>query len=197
MTTASSIKKLALLAALTLGAWTSAQAVNVVNTIGLTGSVATGYSAGLSDPAGTEVNHTVSGAFTDTFTFSFTGGSTIDVWLNTVAESSKLATQQIIFTSATINGQSLSIDPIQTSGSGKNMTQYGSAGLFEVPADGNLVLVINGYAGLMGSEGNPISASYSGGINVMPSAVPEPETYALLLAGLGAIGFVARRRSMR
>ena len=30
--------------------------------------------------------------------------------------------------------------------------------------------------------------------NAVP-AVPEPETYALLLAGLGAVGFVARRRS--
>ena len=26
------------------------------------------------------------------------------------------------------------------------------------------------------------------------AAVPEPETYALFLAGLGAMGFVARRR---
>lgn len=30
------------------------------------------------------------------------------------------------------------------------------------------------------------------GIDVSP--IPEPETYAMLLAGLGLIGFVARRR---
>jgi hypothetical protein len=29
------------------------------------------------------------------------------------------------------------------------------------------------------------------------SAVPEPETYAMLLAGLGLLGFMARRRSLR
>lgn len=33
---------------------------------------------------------------------------------------------------------------------------------------------------------------YNRGTNVAP--IPEPETYALMLAGLGAIGFVARRR---
>ncbi len=29
---------------------------------------------------------------------------------------------------------------------------------------------------------------------LVPSPIPEPETYALMLAGLGAIGWVARRR---
>jgi hypothetical protein len=33
------------------------------------------------------------------------------------------------------------------------------------------------------------------GVNIAP--VPEPQTYALLLAGLGVVGFVARRRQAR
>ncbi|MGB2833881.1 MAG: FxDxF family PEP-CTERM protein [Methylotenera sp.] len=38
------------------------------------------------------------------------------------------------------------------------------------------------------------TGTYTGGINV--AAVPEPETYAMLLAGLGLIGFTARRRKL-
>ncbi|MEO5697239.1 MAG: PEP-CTERM sorting domain-containing protein, partial [Burkholderiaceae bacterium] len=34
-------------------------------------------------------------------------------------------------------------------------------------------------------------------LNPPVAAVPEPETYALLLAGLVAVGFVARRRGSR
>jgi PEP-CTERM motif len=35
------------------------------------------------------------------------------------------------------------------------------------------------------------------GVRFVPTAVPEPETYSLLLAGLGALGLVARRRRPR
>ncbi len=34
-----------------------------------------------------------------------------------------------------------------------------------------------------------------GSINLIAAPVPEPETYALMLGGLAAVGFVARRRS--
>lgn len=40
--------------------------------------------------------------------------------------------------------------------------------------------------------------SYGGSLdNVVVTAVPEPETYALMLAGLGLVGAIARRRNQR
>lgn len=40
---------------------------------------------------------------------------------------------------------------------------------------------------------NAMGGQYSVALNAVP-AVPEPQTYALMLAGLGVVGFVARRR---
>lgn len=56
----------------------------------------------------------------------------------------------------------------------------------------------------LGNSGNAVLAfyalgksdSYGGSLdNITVTAVPEPETYALLLAGLGLMGMVARRRN--
>ncbi len=45
---------------------------------------------------------------------------------------------------------------------------------------------------VQGTVGNGGTASYGGSVNI--SAVPEPKTYAMLLAGLGLLAFTARRR---
>ena len=54
-------------------------------------------------------------------------------------------------------------------------------------AAGTYYLNVTGIA--TGSQGG----LYNGAISV--AAVPEPETYAMLLAGLGVMGFIARRRN--
>ena len=51
---------------------------------------------------------------------------------------------------------------------------------------GNYYLAVGGLSN--GEQGG----IYTGAISV--TAVPEPETYAMMLAGLGALGFLARRR---
>jgi len=43
-------------------------------------------------------------------------------------------------------------------------------------------------------SGTAVGATASYGGNIVATPVPEPETYAMLLAGLGVVGFLARRR---
>jgi hypothetical protein len=53
-----------------------------------------------------------------------------------------------------------------------------AAGDYYVLVSGNLV--------------SDTSASFGGAVMLAP--VPEPETYGMMLAGLGVLGFLARRR---
>ncbi|WP_317204286.1 FxDxF family PEP-CTERM protein [Janthinobacterium sp.] len=48
---------------------------------------------------------------------------------------------------------------------------------------------------VIGDVTGKIHGSYNGTLNV--SAVPEPETYGMLMAGLGLLGFAARRKAKK
>jgi len=53
---------------------------------------------------------------------------------------------------------------------------------------GPIVLTISGLIGVDGG-------SYAGNINVL--AVPEPETYGMMLGGLALVGYLSRRRKLQ
>lgn len=120
------------------------------------------------------VTHIELGGFIDTFHFSPSSGSFIvDASLVTIGFT---PAADVTFTSAAINGYLMTL-------TGPGIFEYG----FLTPTTimGPLLLTVEGYVDTPGSMG-PASASYAGTLNI--SAVPEPATSLLLLAGLAVVG---------
>lgn len=86
--------------------------------------------------------------------------------------------------SAKLNGVPLLLQSFGSAANGVTVTTKVLAGSTTLPA-GTFSLIVSGTAGSGG-------ASYGG--NIVATPVPEPETLAMMLAGLGALGFLARRR---
>jgi hypothetical protein len=140
---------------------------------------------GTPSPSATFAN-TVTGAFSDTWTFNLGTASAVAASLTNVQVSfGSMVVGGIQGFTAYLNGIELFGPTSTVNTGGITVTTKVLAGGTTLPA-GMYELVISG-TGITGA-----SASYGG--NIVASAVPESETYAMMLGGLAAIGFMMRRR---
>lgn len=168
---------LTLLALAALG--TSASAANVVDW-GVLGPVA--------DVA--YVTYHTDGPIDDVYTFSIGSNSDVDAYAEEFeARSVSMQNAQFTLYAGTYG------DPAATMvGSPYSFTNTATETVFAALASGNYYFEVTGTSAMAGSAYDfEASANESG----PPSAVPEPTNMALLLAGIGLMGFVARRRSTR
>ncbi len=132
----------------------------------------------------------IAGPFTDTYTFSLAAHSLVsaDATSNATLIAPGYSVGEIINFSASIDATPLSLSTTITS-LGPGFSQQVQQLLTSPPislASGIHTLTISGTGTTLGA------ASYSG--NIFATHVPEPESYVMMLAGLGALGFLARRR---
>ena len=128
----------------------------------------------------TTFTQSVTGLFIDTF--SFTPGNvsgTVFVTLTPVNSS-------VNFFAALLSDEGFSYLP-----------ELGPTGFtFQSVVDGRtpLSLTVFGFAGNTETLSD-LTGSYQGSVRVQSiAAIPEPQTYALMIAGLGVLGFAARKR---
>ena len=123
-------------------------------------------------------SHTVTGTFSDEFTFTVPTNTGADVLVATVAR----------FASANID-----FDPLLSSFDGSPFDSYQGPGVIEAlnsftgpltPGPHSMIIAGN----LTGSAG-----SYSGTLNIY--AVPEVATWVMMIAGFGLAGVALRRRA--
>ena len=160
-----------------------------------TGLLATGAVNATTTPLGTAVvglplafgGFAAPGAFSDIFTFTLpaNGGSGYSVSNFTLLPASYGTALTTLSLISNMNGVLFDFDDTFVSSS-------------STPGGASIGLSVSAkpagsyYINVTGVTTAPLGGIYNGAISV--TVVPEPETYAMMLAGLGALGFLARRR---
>jgi hypothetical protein len=141
--------------------------------------------------------------FLETSTLSTTKTSFLSAWFGNSAPTSL----QIGAYSGSGVGLSGTADAVNIYNSGGTLQTNVSFGLSESASPfhsfnnaaglNNALISLTSVAGTQGAFAAASSVIQIGSPGTIAAAVPEPETYAMLLAGLGLIGAIARQRSKR
>ncbi len=143
---------------------------------GWDGSADAGYNASF-------WNTGVASSFTDLFSFVIPADASGNGDANVISLTSRNITNVQLTAFTLFESLSGVFSTGVIDGTGTEATLSFTGG--QVP--GSYTLTVAGY-----KINTALSGSYAGSLAISP--VPEPETYAMLLAGLGLIGFSARRR---
>lgn len=177
------LKSLALAAALTVSA-SACLADDQDKTISLASAGSGSFAAGFS------VTHVESGLFVDSFVFSLPAAfanTTGNVSLSFASRSGDVSL--VVATLDSANGNSAFSPPdADTIAIPSVLTLTG--------AMAPITLTVLGFAGDPFGDTTPLSTGYSGAIrfDTAITPIPEPQTYALMLAGLVGVAGAARRR---
>lgn len=134
------------------------------------------------------------GAFEDLYSFVVDQGFT-----SSASITSSFTTVGTKISDLTITGFNLlQIDPVTlavlNTVTGVNNTASGATATDKWSITTDALVAGTYYIQVLGTVNGAAAVTYSGDISGLAAAVPEPETYGMMLGGLGLLGFVARRK---